>query len=30
MDLFGIAERMHRIEPVFASDEQLTVYHTPE
>ncbi len=30
MDLFGIAERMRRIEPVFASDEQLTVYHTPE
>src|SRR5215207_4787112 len=30
MDLFGIAERMRRIEPVLASDEQLTVYHTPE
>ncbi len=30
MDLFGIAERMRRIEPVFATDEQLTVYHTPE
>ena len=29
MDLFGIAERMRRIEPVVASDEQLTVYHTP-
>jgi acetoin utilization deacetylase AcuC-like enzyme len=30
MDLFGISERMTRIEPVIASDEQLTVYHTPE
>jgi acetoin utilization deacetylase AcuC-like enzyme len=30
MDLFGIAERMRRIEPGFASDEQLTVYHSPE
>jgi len=30
MDLFGIAEQMRRIEPVFASDEQLSVYHTPE
>jgi acetoin utilization deacetylase AcuC-like enzyme len=30
MDLFGISERMRRIEPVVASDEQLTVYHTPE
>jgi acetoin utilization deacetylase AcuC-like enzyme len=30
MDLFGIAQCMHRIEPVFASDEHLTVYHTPE
>jgi acetoin utilization deacetylase AcuC-like enzyme len=30
MDLFGITERMRRIDPVFASDEQLTVYHTPE
>jgi acetoin utilization deacetylase AcuC-like enzyme len=30
MDLYGIAERMRRIEPILASDEQLTVYHTPE
>jgi acetoin utilization deacetylase AcuC-like enzyme len=30
MDLFGITEEMRRIEPVLASDEQLTVYHTPE
>ncbi len=30
MDLFGIAERMRRIDPFVASDEQLTVYHTPE
>jgi acetoin utilization deacetylase AcuC-like enzyme len=30
MDLFGIAERMRLIEPVLASDEQLTVSHTPE
>ena len=30
MDLFGITERMRRIDPVFASDKQLTVYHTPE
>jgi acetoin utilization deacetylase AcuC-like enzyme len=30
MDLFGVADRMRRIDPVFASDEQLTVYHTPE
>ena len=30
MDLFGVSERMRRIEPVVASDEQLTVYHTPE
>lgn len=30
MDLFGITERMRRIDPAFASDEQLTVYHTPE
>jgi acetoin utilization deacetylase AcuC-like enzyme len=29
MDLFGIAERMRRIDPIVASDEQLTVYHTP-
>jgi acetoin utilization deacetylase AcuC-like enzyme len=29
MDLFGITERMARIEPVIASDEQLTFYHTP-
>jgi acetoin utilization deacetylase AcuC-like enzyme len=30
LDLYGIAERMTRIEPVVATDEQLTVYHTPE
>lgn len=30
MDLFGITERMRRIDPAFALDEQLTVYHTPE
>jgi acetoin utilization deacetylase AcuC-like enzyme len=30
MDLYGVAERMRRIEPALASDEQLTVYHTPE
>jgi acetoin utilization deacetylase AcuC-like enzyme len=30
MDLFGISERMTRIDPMIASDEQLTVYHTPE
>jgi acetoin utilization deacetylase AcuC-like enzyme len=30
MDLYGVSERMIRIDPVLASDEQLTVYHTPE
>lgn len=30
LDLHGIAERMARIEPVVATDEQLTVYHTPD
>jgi acetoin utilization deacetylase AcuC-like enzyme len=30
IDLFGIGERMRRIDPIVASDEQLTVYHTPE
>ena len=30
MDLYGVAERMRRIEPILASDDQLTVYHTPE
>jgi acetoin utilization deacetylase AcuC-like enzyme len=30
MDLFRIADRMRRIDPVCATDEQLTVYHTPE
>jgi acetoin utilization deacetylase AcuC-like enzyme len=30
MDLFGVTDRMRRIDPAFASDEQLTVYHTPE
>jgi acetoin utilization deacetylase AcuC-like enzyme len=30
MDLYGIADRMLRIEPAVATDDQLTVYHTPE
>jgi acetoin utilization deacetylase AcuC-like enzyme len=30
IDLYGIGERMTRIAPVLATDEQLTVYHTPE
>jgi acetoin utilization deacetylase AcuC-like enzyme len=30
MDLYGVSDRMRRIEPMLASDEQLTVYHTPE
>ena len=30
MDLYGLSDRMVRIAPVLASDEQLTVYHTPE
>lgn len=30
LDLHGIADRMTRIEPLVATDEQLTVYHTPE
>jgi len=30
MDLFGITEQMRRVDPLIASDEQLTVYHTPE
>jgi acetoin utilization deacetylase AcuC-like enzyme len=30
IDLYGIAERMQRIDPIVASDEQLSVYHTPE
>jgi acetoin utilization deacetylase AcuC-like enzyme len=30
MDLYGIADRTTRIEPAAATDEQLTVYHTPE
>jgi acetoin utilization deacetylase AcuC-like enzyme len=30
IDLYGIGERMVRIAPVLATDEQLTVYHTPE
>ena len=30
IDLFGVADRMRRIEPAVATDEQLTVYHTPE
>ena len=30
MDLYGVADRMQRIDPVLATDEHLTVYHTPE
>ena len=30
MDLYGVSERMVRIEPALASDAQLLVYHTPE
>jgi acetoin utilization deacetylase AcuC-like enzyme len=30
IDLYGVSERMTRIAPMVASDEQLTVYHTPE
>ncbi len=30
IDLYGVTDRMLRIDPIFASDEQLTVYHTPE
>jgi acetoin utilization deacetylase AcuC-like enzyme len=30
MDLYGVAERMVRVAPALASDEQLTVYHTPD
>jgi acetoin utilization deacetylase AcuC-like enzyme len=30
MDLYGVAERMRRIDPILASDEQLIVYHTPD
>ena len=30
MDLYGVGERMQRIQPILASDEQLTVYHTPD
>jgi acetoin utilization deacetylase AcuC-like enzyme len=29
MDLYGITERMTRFEPSFATDEQLTAFHTP-
>ncbi len=30
IDLYGVSDRMTRIAPVLASDEQLLVYHTPE
>ncbi len=30
MDLYGVSDRMARLNPVVASDEQLTTYHTPE
>jgi acetoin utilization deacetylase AcuC-like enzyme len=30
MDLYGISERMVRLEPALAIDEQLTAFHTPE
>jgi acetoin utilization deacetylase AcuC-like enzyme len=30
IDLYGVGERMTRIAPLLATDEQLTVYHTPE
>jgi acetoin utilization deacetylase AcuC-like enzyme len=30
MDLYGVADRMLRIAPALATDEQLTVYHTPD
>ena len=30
MDLYGVSERMIRIEAVAATDQQLTVYHSPE
>jgi acetoin utilization deacetylase AcuC-like enzyme len=30
MDLYGVSDRMVRLEPVVASDEQLTTYHTHE
>lgn len=30
MDLHGVAERMTRIPPIVASNEQLSLYHTPE
>jgi acetoin utilization deacetylase AcuC-like enzyme len=30
MDLFGITQRMIRLEPLLATDEQLTAFHTPD
>jgi acetoin utilization deacetylase AcuC-like enzyme len=30
MDLFGITQRMIRLEPSLATDEQLTAFHTPD
>jgi acetoin utilization deacetylase AcuC-like enzyme len=30
MDLYGVAERMTRVDPELVTDDQLTVYHTPE
>ena len=30
MDLYGVSDRMLRLAPVVASDEQLLTYHTPE
>jgi len=30
MDLHGVAERMTRIVPLLATDEQLTAFHTPD
>ena len=30
IDLYGVGDRMLRIDPVLASDKQLTVYHTPD
>lgn len=30
LDLYRVADRMTRIAPILATDEQLTVYHTPD
>lgn len=30
MDLYGVSERMVRLDPVPATDEQLTAFHTPD